>query len=317
MSAEKFYHEPVLKDEVCTLLITDKSGCYLDCTLGGGGHFRAIAGRLSSDAVIIGIDRDMDAINWSRNNIPENGPKMIIEQSQFSQFDNVLKKHNIELLNGALLDLGVSSFQIDKVERGFTYMQDSNLDMRMNTSEGIPASELIEKSTEDELATILAEYGEVHNAARMARVIKAKEGLKTSSDLRRCLTQEYGPNLQIKVLAKVFQALRIAVNDELGELKTFLDKITRYLVPGGRLAVIAYHSLEDRIVKDFIREQELGCICPIDAPYCTCNKQVLLKRVTKKAVQASEEEINRNPRSRSARLRVAQKTAEVINEKTK
>lgn len=314
MNTEGFYHEPVLKNEVCELLITDKSGCYLDCTLGGGGHFRALAEKLSNDATLIGIDRDMDAINWNKKNISHNGLSIIIEQSQFSRFDEVLKKHNISAINGVLLDLGVSSFQIDTASRGFTYMQDSVMDMRMNPAEGISASELLEQSSEQQLSTILLDYGEVHNAKRMARAIKSCQNLKRSSDLRRCLVNEYGPNLQIKVLAKVFQALRIAVNDELGELKNFLDKITGYLVSGGRLAVIAYHSLEDRMVKEFIREQELGCVCPIDVPYCTCNKQVLLKRITRKAVQASDTEIATNPRSRSARLRVAERT-EVTNEK--
>lgn len=309
MSTDKFYHEPVLKEEVCSLLITDKSGCYIDCTLGGGGHFRAVAEHLSSEAILIGIDRDVDAINWNMERLTENGPSIIIEQSRFSDFDGVLQKHSIKKVHGVLLDLGVSSFQIDSVSRGFTYMQDSVLDMRMNPSEGISASELLDQSSEEELAAILAEYGEVHNARRMARTIKACSGsLKTSADLRNCLQKEYGPNLQIKVIAKVFQALRIAVNDELGELKRFLSKIIDFLIPGGRLAVIAYHSLEDRIVKEFIREQEQGCICPKNVPYCTCQKKVLLKRVTKKAVQATDLEISRNPRSRSARLRVAQRT---------
>lgn len=313
MSTDGFYHEPVLKEEVCSYLITRNNGIYLDCTLGGGGHFRAIAERLTSEALLIGIDRDMDAINWNRNS-PVSGPGVIIEQSRFSDFDSVLKKHSIGKIDGVLLDLGVSSFQIDSVGRGFTYMKESDLDMRMNPLEGIGASELIEQSTAEELASILEEYGEVHNANRMARVIKScKFSLKTSEDLRSCLIQEYGPNLQIKVFAKVFQALRIAVNNELGELKTFLHKISGYLVSGGRLVIISYHSLEDRIVKEFIREQEQGCICPKQVPYCTCKKQVILKRVTKKAVQASDEEIKRNPRSRSARLRIAERISEVIH----
>lgn len=316
MKTENFYHQPVLKEEVCDLLITDKSGCYIDCTLGGGGHFWSLAEKLSSNAVLIGIDRDMDAIKWNKMTMISDGPSIIIEQSRFSQFDDVLEKHNISGLNGALLDLGVSSFQIDTESRGFTYMKGSALDMRMNTSEGISASELLEQSSEEQLSSILSEYGEVHNAVRMARAIKSCKNIKTSSDLRSCLTQEYGPNLQIKVVAKVFQALRIAVNDELGELKRFLEKITGYLLSSGRLAVIAYHSLEDRMVKDFIREQEQGCVCPIDLPYCICEKQVMLKRITRKATRASVAEIKSNPRSRSARLRVAERT-EAINEKKK
>jgi 16S rRNA (cytosine1402-N4)-methyltransferase len=316
MKTENSYHQPVLKEEVCDLLITDKSGCYLDCTLGGGGHFRALAEKLSANAVLIGIDRDIDAINWNKKAMTSYSPSIVIEQSRFSRFDEVLEKHNITGLNGALLDLGVSSFQIDTASRGFSYMKDSVLDMRMNPSEGISASEFLEQSSEEQLCSILSEYGEVHNAARMAKAIKSCKELKTSSDLRRCLAEEYGPNLQIKVIAKVFQALRIAVNDELGELKKFLSKITGYLLKGGRLAVIAYHSLEDRMVKDFIREQERGCVCPVELPFCVCGKQMMLKRITRKAIRASIAEVKNNPRSRSARLRVAERT-EVINEKKK
>lgn len=221
----------------------------------------------------------------------------------------MLNKYNITGVTGILLDLGVSSFQIDREERGFSYMRESNLDMRMNPAEGITASELIADIDEDGLAEILSKYGEIQNSSRMAAAIKKYEKpIHTSTDLRNCLYAEYGPNLQIKVISRVFQALRIAVNDELGELETFLSKVTPYLVSGGRVAVISYHSLEDRMVKEFFKEQEKSCTCPGDALYCTCKKQVLLKRVTKKALKADVSEIKQNPRARSARLRVAQRT---------
>ena len=308
---EGFYHEPVLRDEVLGLLVTNRKGIYLDCTLGGGGHFRALAGALEAEAVVIGIDRDPDAIEWNKPRKLPGGPEQIFAQSCFSQFDNVLREHGVTSLDGVLLDLGVSSFQIEKAERGFAYMRESNLDMRMNPEEGISAAELISGSSEEELESILQEYGEVQNPARMARTIKqCTSSLRTSSDLRDCLVREYGPNLKIKVLAKVFQALRIAVNDELGELRCFLEKVVAYMVSGGRLAVISYHSLEDRMVKEFIREKETGCSCPPDLPMCICNKPVLLKRVTKKAVIPGDSEVQRNPRARSARLRVAERTAE-------
>ena len=311
MSTEQFYHEPVLKREVIELLIGNPKGVYLDCTLGGGGHFRAIAENLEKGAVLIGIDRDPDAISWNRKNMANTDIQMIIEQSRFSEFDVVLKNHEIAGVDGILLDLGVSSWQIDSKDRGFSYMGDGALDMRMNKEEGIPADQYITSLSETALSNLLTEYGEVQNAQRMARTLKNCEfPLKTSLDLRNCLTKEYGPNLKYKVLAKVFQALRIAINDELGELNRFLNKALDYLKPQGRLAVMAYHSLEDRMVKDFIRTAEHACICPSEIPICVCGKVSSIKRVTRKPVLATTEEIMKNPRSRSVRLRVAEKFVE-------
>jgi 16S rRNA (cytosine1402-N4)-methyltransferase len=308
MSKEQFYHEPVLKDEVIKLLIGNPAGVYLDCTLGGGGHFRAIACKLEKEATLIGIDRDPDAISWNRQNMVDKDLRIIIEQSRFSEFDEVLKKHSITGVDGVLLDLGVSSWQIDSKDRGFSYMGEGALDMRMNKEEGIPADEYITSLSEAELCHILTEYGEVQNAARMARTLKSCEfPLKTSLDLRNCLSKEYGPNMKYKVLSKIFQALRIAINDELGELNRFLSKAIEYLRPQGRLAVMAYHSLEDRMVKDFLRSAEHPCVCPTEFPMCVCGKKALIKRITHKPVIASDQETLSNPRSRSVRLRVAEK----------
>lgn len=308
MSEAQFYHEPVLKDDVIKLLIGNPAGVYLDCTLGGGGHFRAIAEKLEKEATLIGIDRDPDAISWNRQNMVNNDIRIVIEQSRFSEFDEVLKKYEIAGVDGVLLDLGVSSWQIDSKDRGFSYMGEGVLDMRMNKEEGIPADEYITSLSEAELCHILTVYGEVQNAVRMARTLKNCEfPLKTSLDLRNCLSKEYGPNMKYKVLAKIFQALRIAINDELGELNRFLSKAIDYLKPQGRLAVMAYHSLEDRIVKDFFRSAEYPCVCPKEFPMCVCGKRALIKRITHKPVLASDQEIVSNPRSRSVRLRVAEK----------
>jgi 16S rRNA (cytosine1402-N4)-methyltransferase len=308
MSTQEFYHEPVLKNEIVNLLVTDKKGIYLDCTLGGGGHFRAVAESLESGATIIGIDRDNDAIEWNLKNPVRSSIRVIIEQSPFSEFDSILEKHTISAVDGMLLDLGVSSWQIDNRNRGFSFMGDGELDMRMNRSCGISAAEFIASSSETELYDVLDKYGEVQNAGRMARTIKqCGFPIVTTLDLKNCLTNEYGPNLKYKVLAKVFQAIRIAVNDELGELERFLEKSVQFLKPSGRIAVMAYHSLEDRIVKEFFRAGEQGCICPPSQPVCTCNKVASLKRVTRKSLQADDAEIARNPRSRSVRVRVAEK----------
>ncbi len=265
MKIPQFYHEPVLKNEVIELLVVKKSGIYLDCTLGGGGHFRAIAEKLENDATLIGIDRDIDAIEWNRQHSSNVNVRALFEQSRFSDFDKVLDRYEISGVDGMLLDLGVSSWQIDNENRGFSFMGEGILDMRMNEVEGVPAHEYISSLNESELSKILSEYGEVQNADRMAHTLKNCEfPLKTAADLRNCLSKEYGPNLKYKVLAKVFQALRIAINDELGELRRFLNKSVNYLKPQGRLAVMSYHSLEDRIVKDFMRSAEQACICPAE-----------------------------------------------------
>jgi len=221
-----------------------------------------------------------------------------------------LSKHGIEQVQGLFVDLGVSSRQIDEPDRGFMYMRDAPLDMRMDQSAGMTAAEFLEQCGEGELSEILENYGEIKNAPRLARAIKAymaDNEIKTSADLRNCVTWEYGERVDIKLLAKLFQALRISVNGELAELRAFLDKSVTYLSKGGRVAVISYHSLEDRMVKDFFKLSEASCICDPNQPVCTCDKKVLLRRINRKAITASDEEIKHNPRSRSARLRVAEK----------
>jgi len=311
------YHVPALLNETLELLVSG-GGVYVDGTLGGGGHFRAIAGRAaalsvngSAPAVMVGIDRDGEAVERARGEgFGGVNAEIIIERARFSEFDAVLGKHNIEKVQGLFVDLGVSSRQIDEPVRGFMYMKDAPLDMRMDQSGGTTAAELLRNCGEEELTDIFDRYGEIKNAPRLARTVKAfiaNNRMETSADLKSCVIKEYGGRVDIKLLAKLFQALRIAVNGELAELKTFLDKSITYLAEGGRLAVISYHSLEDRTVKDFLREAEASCVCDPNQPICTCNKQVLLKRINRKAVTASEEEIKRNPRARSARLRVAER----------
>lgn len=313
------YHIPVLLNEVLEFFVSG-GGVYVDGTIGGGGHFRAIAGKAAERAglsenglpvVMIGIDRDGEAAERARQSSFDGiGAKIIIEQARFSEFDAVLGKYNIEKVQGLFVDLGVSSRQIDEPARGFMYMKDAPLDMRMDQSGGTTAAEFLQRCEEEELTDIFDRYGEIKNAPRLARTVKsftAGNKLETSADLKKCIVKEYGERVDIKLLAKLFQALRIAVNGELAELKTFLDKSITYLAEGGRLAVISYQSLEDRIVKDFFRNAEAPCVCDRNQPVCTCDKQVLLKRINRKAITASEEEIKRNPRSRSARLRVAER----------
>lgn len=306
------YHDPVLANEVVEVLCHRKQGIFVDGTLGGGGHFRTLAMHLEKGATLIGIDRDPDALAWNLHNTAVSGISTYFEHARFSKCRDVVTKCGFSTVDGILLDLGVSSFQIDTAERGFSFMHPADLDMRMNPQEGIPASELIATASVDELAHYLAAYGEVRNAQRMALVLKnTAQPLLTSSDLRDCLAQEYGPHLKFKVLAKIFQALRIAVNEELAELQTFLSTVVDLLSEGGRFAIISYHSLEDRMVKEFIREHEHRCVCQPGALMCTCGEPGSLKRITKKPLMSSSVEVEQNPRARSARLRVAEKFTKV------
>jgi 16S rRNA (cytosine1402-N4)-methyltransferase len=304
------FHVPVLVKESIEGLAVQPGGVYVDCTLGGGGHFAEIIRALGSTGTAIGIDKDPQSISGVKNQVASTPVNVIIEHDHFSALDVVLDRHGIRHADGILVDLGVSSHQIDDSRRGFSYLQDSPLDMRMNPLEGISAAHLLSSSSEEELARILESYGEIWNAGRMARAIKAfsrTHEIATSADIRLCLKQEYG-SVKIKVLAKLFQALRIAVNNELAELEQCLVKALERLRRGGRLVVISYHSLEDRLVKSFMRTQERGCTCPQNAPICTCGNFVKLKRINRKAIRPSQEEISRNRRARSARLRIAEKT---------
>lgn len=301
------YHVPVLSNEVRDLLCRDKQGVYLDVTLGGGGHFGMMARILERGATLVGMDRDPDAVAWNRSHPVESPAKIIVEQGRFSQVKTLLAMHHIGSVDGVLADLGVSSFQIDTAPRGFSFMKDCDLDMRMDPTRGESAADLITRLSVDELAAVLETYGEVRNASRMAAAIKKDVPLQTSSALRECLAREYGAEMKYKVLAKVYMALRIAVNDELNELRGFLETMLDVLADGARLVVMSYHSLEDLIVKDFFRSHERRCICPKEALYCTCGTPGKLKRITRKPIVASAEEIGLNPRSRSVRLRAAEK----------
>jgi 16S rRNA (cytosine1402-N4)-methyltransferase len=304
------YHTPVLLKEAVEALAVKPDGVYVDGTLGGGGHFTAVLDRLDDRGTAIGLDRDPQAVDWVRGHLPALRSKVIIQQRRFSETASVLKEQGVGVADGILLDLGVSSHQIDAGERGFMYREDADLDMRMDPSTGRTARELLMAEDTETLAKILREYGEVGNSLRMAQAIVTwHEGhdLRTSADLRKCLAHEYGSELQPKVLSKVFQALRIAVNQELGELEAFLSSSADCLSKGGRLVIIAYHSLEDRLVKTFMRQQEGVCTCPPEFPVCVCGKQVVLKRINHKAVKPSVEEIAANPRARSARLRAAER----------
>ncbi len=303
------YHIPVLKDEVLDLLVVDKSGSYLDCTFGGGGHTRAILEEISPEGKVFGTDRDDDALN--------NGKQLLKEFSNFyprkSQFSEIISLDDIKYgqkFDGILLDLGVSSFQLDEQERGFTYRDDAPLDMRMNRSDSLTAKDILNDYDYKELIKIFFRYGEEKNSKKIAQAIidfREKEELVTTGQLKQIISRLVPEKFLNKTLSRIFQAVRIVVNNELGEIEEFLGFVLDILNPGGRLGVISYHSLEDRIIKNFIKDNIAGCICPNEFPICLCNNKPKVKRITRKPVIASAKELEYNPRSRSAKFRVCEK----------
>ena len=302
------YHLPVMVQEVVEGLVADPNGAYMDATAGGGGHSLALLKQLGAKGRLIAVDRDREAVEATRARLAAD-ERAVVWQGNFAELGVVLAREEIGSLSGVLFDLGVSSHQIDEADRGFSYQEDGPLDMRMDPGVGQTAAELIATRSEAELAGLIVQYGEERQARRIARSIRRHLSLgplETTRALRQAIAAT-GPQILNKTLARVFQALRIAVNDELGQLAMGLDVGEASLKPGGRLAVIAYHSLEDRLVKQRFAVLERGCICPPRVPVCICGRKPSFKKVGPKLRRASEEELRVNRRARSAILRIYEK----------
>lgn len=304
-----FKHIPVLKNEVLECLDIKKDGVYVDGTLGGAGHSFCIMEKLGSKGKLIGIDRDTDALKAAKEKLKDFS-NVIYVNDNHENIKEVLKNLNISEVDGVLLDLGVSSYQLDEASRGFSYMHDAPLDMRMNREDTLTAHFVVNNYSEESLTRIFFEYGEEKYSKRIARAIverrKQKE-IATTFELVDCIKSAMpGAALNEKQhpAKRVFQALRIEVNAELVNLSQALKDAVQMLKSGGRLAVITFHSLEDRITKKTFEELEGHCTCPKELPKCVCNKVSYGKIVTKKPITATEEELEYNPRSRSAKLRV-------------
>lgn len=301
------HHTPVLLKESLEFLLTDKNGVYFDATLGFGGHSEAILKSLSSKGKLISTDVDKDAYRFSKEKFGQDN-RIRIFNFNFSQVDIIAKIESIRYFNGIFADLGVSSFQLDNPLSGFTYRNEAKLDLRMDKTKAIAAVDIINSFAEEELADIIYQYGEEKNSRQIAKRIvehRRVKKIETTTDLAGILDEITPVKYRIKTLSRVFQALRIYVNDELEVLKSFLTKSVDLLAEGGRIVVLSYHSLEDRIVKDAFKYETLDCICPKDYPVCQCDKEKRLKILTKKPVIPSTYEIEKNIRSRSAKLRAA------------
>ena len=308
----EFHHVSVLLQECLDGLNIRPDGIYVDGTLGGAGHSGQIAKRLTTGR-LIGIDRDTTALNAAGERLKEFGDRITLVHSNFCEIAAVLKEQNISGVDGILLDLGVSSPQLDDAGRGFSYMADAPLDMRMNRQDSLSAYDVVNDWSYEELRRILFDYGEERYAPRIAEAIcsrRAVQNIQTTLelvDVIRAAMPAAALREKQHPAKRSFQAIRIAVNDELGSVEKVMRDAIPCLNPGGRLAVITFHSLEDRIVKNAMAEAAKGCTCPPNFPVCVCGRKPQIKLITRKPVTAGDEELEINPRSRSAKLRVCEK----------
>lgn len=309
----EFKHASVLFDECISNLNIKPDGIYVDGTLGGGGHGAGICEKLSEKGTLIGIDRDQDALDAAKKRLESYNCRKIFVKSNYSNIKEILQELKIEAIDGVLLDLGVSSFQLDNFERGFSYMQDAKLDMRMNKENGITAEEIINTYSEKEITDIIKNYGEERWASRISQfIVKARKEkpIETTFELVDIIkgaipasARREGPH----PAKRTFQAIRIEVNDELGQLERAVDEFCDVTSSTGRICIITFHSLEDRIVKEIFNRRANPCTCPSEFPVCICNKKADIRKISRKPIIASKDELEINPRARSAKLRVAEK----------
>ena len=313
----EFYHEPVLLNECIEMLNIKKDGIYVDGTIGGGGHSTEILKKLGKDGILIGIDRDSFALETAEKRLNsislEQKAKVILVNANFKDIKKVIENHNITEVDGILLDLGVSSHQFDEPERGFSYQNDGPLDMRMDRNQKLTAEDVVNEYQEKDLCRIIREYGEEKWASRIASFIvkaRAEKRIKTTWELVEIIkaaipaaARREGPH----PAKRTFQAIRIEVNNELGILTETIRDAFSILKPEGRLCIISFHSLEDRIVKNEYQKLVNPCTCPGDFPICVCGKKPVARLVNRKPILPGKEEIDSNPRARSAKLRVLEK----------
>lgn len=327
--SQDYKHISVLLDEVVEFLNPQSNQNYIDLTLGGGGHSAAILAKTGPKGKVLAFEMDTRAINAAKNNLSEylsNGQvgknRLIVVNSSYINLEAEVKKHKIQNISGIVADLGLSSDQLDKADRGFSFKDHGPLDMRFDPNgQTLTASDIIMNSTEAQILKIFREYGEVKQAKRLAKGLvlwrkdldkQKQKSIKTSMLVNAILRilnikEDSLKRFRIHPATQVFQALRIAVNDELNNLQKVLPQAYNILSPGGRLAIISFHSLEDRIVKHYFKNLSKGCICPPETPVCRCNNQAKVRLITKKAIKALPKEVSNNFRSRSAILRVIEK----------
>ena len=300
-------HIPVLYHEVLELLRPQPNGRYIDGTLGAGGHTAGVLEESAPEGRVLAFDRDLEAISFTRKRLLEYGDRVTYVNANYAKMGTLAPKHGFVDVDGILLDLGLSSRQLANGQRGFSFLKEGPLDMRYDPTSGPTAADLLNNLIESDLVDILWRYGEVRQSRRIAKLIVDNRPFDTTTELAGLIAANFRRRGRTHPATQVFQALRIAVNRELEAVEQGVASAIELLRPGGRLAVISFHSLEDRFVKRFFRDLSRDCICPPEQPVCSCEGQAKLNLVSRKAIKASEEEIAKNPRSRSARLRVVEK----------
>ncbi len=302
-------HTPVLLNEVIEALQIKPGKRYVDCTLGLGGHTRAILEKSYPTGQLLGIDADPEAISIARTKLAQYSGAIVLVNDNFTNLENVCRENDFLPVDGILFDLGISSAQLEDAERGFSFQQDAQPDMRVSPKQVLTATDLINILPEDRLAQLIYEYGEERRSRQIARLIVKNRPVISTVDLANMIEQTVGYDRQHKIhpATKTFLALRIAVNHELENLETALKQTIKCLNRRGRLVVISYHSLEDRIVKQFMKRETMACLCPPQTPVCNCGHAPSFKIISKKVITPSPSEIEINPRSRSAKLRVSER----------
>ncbi|WP_024621817.1 16S rRNA (cytosine(1402)-N(4))-methyltransferase RsmH [Metaclostridioides mangenotii] len=309
----EFHHVSVLLNECIDGLNIKPDGVYVDCTMGGAGHSKEIVKNLSSEGLFIGFDQDINAINTAKERLSEYSDRVKFVHSNFENIKSELEKLGITKIDGVLADLGVSSHQLDEADRGFSYMQDAPLDMRMDVRSEFSAYDVVNNYSEDELNRIIKEYGEENWSRRIAKfIVEAREEspIQNTGELVEIIKKAIPKKARIDgphPAKRTFQAIRIEVNNELGVITSLIRDVASIMNKGGRICIITFHSLEDRIVKNEFKYLAIDCICPPELPMCQCDKEKEVKVITRKPILPSDEEVEVNPRSRSAKLRVAEK----------
>jgi 16S rRNA (cytosine1402-N4)-methyltransferase len=302
-------HVPVLLSESIAGLAPLSGADCIDGTLGGGGHAAALLSATAPSGRLLGLDADPEALKRARARLARFGERAVLVQANFRDVATVAALHGFAQVRAILLDVGISWYQVARAERGFSFQASGPLDMRMNPESSLTAGQIVNEWTADELAEILYRYGEETHSRRLARAIVAARPLSTTAELAEVISRTMPRRARQRVhpATRVFQAIRIAVNDELGALEAALPQLAGLLEPGGRFAVITFHSLEDRIVKKFLQRESRDCICPPSFPVCRCEHHASLRAITGRPVCPSDAEIRANPRSRSAKLRIAER----------
>ncbi len=303
-------HSPVLTDEVIERLAVEPGGRYIDCTLGAGGHARLILEAGAPGAMLLGIDADPHAVELARDTLKDFEGDIHLVNANFRDLERTARNLTFVPVHGVLFDLGISSMQLAEDGRGFSFQTEAALDMRFSPEQELTAADIVNGYDESEIANLIWEYGEERFSRRIAKAIVRARPLQTTTALAAVVAKAVPGRGKIHPATKTFQALRIAVNDELRALESALCQARNVLGPGGRLVVISFHSLEDRIVKKFLQRESRDCVCPPETPRCVCGHQATLRIITRRPVKPAEEEQRTNPRSRSAKLRAAERVGD-------